>query len=1303
MRGKNLKTRITAFALAAVMAAPIVPAVPVSAETEFAVQDELAQVGAVNAGLAPVLAIKETEGSGQKINAWTLTYGYGGTKGNGVPESTVEYDDKTKERKVYDYTMYVLAYEKGDRSKPVIGSVSTDKFGKKVISSNKSYTYTDMDKYPDHKNEFDISFTTPGKKEIIAYTFDSYNYAKDNKAAYDAAYEAYNAAMIEYKKNGSQGEKPEIPEEQQLSKADYMIASAPLEVDVTMEADISVAVTSTSVQISMSNNVVDGFEVYRKTGKNYVKIASVASGEYTDKGLVSNTTYSYKVRPFYYDKTNNTTTYGKYSTCEATTTGSTLNLKVKLSKKNKSELSWTKVKGATKYEIYRREYASASTTRKKGDTNTYTLGKRIATVKKSKKKYTDKTILTNRKYYYTVRAVLSKKNKKDKAKYVEETSSLSSSFAQPTIISSYSNNKGDLTLEWGKVYGADGYLIEKKQDKYQPVKMSSDNTDSLTGKNCYYAFDGSYIYYNKDGNKYCVYKFENGLVYACTNTLKTVNNNIKQVKGQSEITTHVNKQPLEQYKVSGNLMYRVTKKDDKTEVIDSYVLYFDTTGNVYEVDSKTGDIQYKDVAGDDDYVEYKRLSSNKTSIKIPAEVRNNPDKTVSYTTKYRISAYKGNKFSSKYTFNVTSKAGSVSKVTAKKEANGIRVSWSPVAGAAYYEVYRVPTNANLDNKDLGVIISKGQGRRVTEYVGAKTAVPVDVAAWNAKYKADKLQKQKDSKELEKAYNKAYKEADIAYKTASKEQKTGSKYYTATLQYDKDYDIANNNLTAAETKANADYKKVYDEADAKYQAARKEADAKYNEARKAVDDKRAADQKIADENYNKALEAAKAAKDTYDAEFKAANDKYQADYDKAYAAYQKAWKEGNDKYQADFKKADDAYQKAYSDYSSGATTNKPYKVDYNYPYEEDYYPVYNMPELSNYFNTDDPKYDAVPDKDDYSIYTNYYKYPKTDDYYPDPAEYYPSPEDYEVYSSDYTVKIPDKSDYNLPAYDYYPSKDDYRIDESKYINTKLDEKKTYHYQNFSYARNVFPAGTTSILDYCGELYYNNSYQYPTSDVKYKYNNTSKSDIVKSADLKYSYNPIVNDDDVKDSDLKAGVNYTYYVVAYMATPKTKADYDNLSTFSDDYVVKRNTTVSAYNQKDTVAAPGECGVAQAYITAEDFKYSKSTVGCKALGTATFTNIKATGKPTLKSVKASKGKVTITIKKKVKGATYYKVYRSTKKKGKYTSVGVTKNAKTLKIVDSSVAKGKTYFYKVVAVKKNEANGEVESNASAIKKVKAK
>lgn len=74
----------------------------------------------------------------------------------------------------------------------------------------------------------------------------------------------------------------------------------------------------------------------------------------------------------------------------------------------------------------------------------------------------------------------------------------------------------------------------------------------------------------------------------------------------------------------------------------------------------------------------------------------------------------------------------------------------------------------------------------------------------------------------------------------------------------------------------------------------------------------------------------------------------------------------------------------------------------------------------------------------------------------------------------------------------------------------------------------------------------------------------------------------------------------------------------------------------------------------------------------------------------------------KKVNGASGYKVYRATKKNGKYTLVKTIKNVKTVKFTDKKVKKNKTYYYKVSAYKKV-AKKIVKGTASAKAKVRVK
>ena len=87
---------------------------------------------------------------------------------------------------------------------------------------------------------------------------------------------------------------------------------------------------------------------------------------------------------------------------------------------------------------------------------------------------------------------------------------------------------------------------------------------------------------------------------------------------------------------------------------------------------------------------------------------------------------------------------------------------------------------------------------------------------------------------------------------------------------------------------------------------------------------------------------------------------------------------------------------------------------------------------------------------------------------------------------------------------------------------------------------------------------------------------------------------------------------------------------------------------------------------------------------------------KTTLSSVKNIKTKKAALTWKKVDGATGYKVYRATKKNGKYTSV---KTVKSAKWTNSSLKKNQTYYYKVRAYKT--VNGKTVYGAySSVKQV---
>lgn len=129
------------------------------------------------------------------------------------------------------------------------------------------------------------------------------------------------------------------------------------------------------------------YAIYRSKdgGKTYKKIVTVkGKTSYTSKGLTAGKTYRYRICPI----------QGKYSgtKCTAksiTVIGKTKNLKAKI-KKQKVTLTWTKVKGAKAYQIYR-------------STNGGKTYKKIVTVKRTK--HVTKKMTKGKSYKYKVKAV----------------------------------------------------------------------------------------------------------------------------------------------------------------------------------------------------------------------------------------------------------------------------------------------------------------------------------------------------------------------------------------------------------------------------------------------------------------------------------------------------------------------------------------------------------------------------------------------------------------------------------------------------------------------------------------------------------------------------------------------------------------------------------------------------------------------------------------------------------------------------------------------------------------------------------
>lgn len=234
-------------------------------------------------------------------------------------------------------------------------------------------------------------------------------------------------------------------------------------------------------------NGATSYDIYRSTKKSsgYKKIATSKTNSYTSKSLKTNKTYYYKI------KAKNSYITSSYSSVVKGKTGLSEpeNIKAVSTSYNSIKLTWSKVTGAQKYEIYR------STRKSSGY-------KKIKTTKS--RSYTNKKLTSGTTYYYKIKAV--------RSKYKSEYSDRVSCKATPPATSSFkaeSVNYNQIKLTWEKVTGATKFVIyrsTKEKSGYKKIKTIDDNntliyTDSglSTGIKYYYKI---FTYTNKSKGGY---------------------------------------------------------------------------------------------------------------------------------------------------------------------------------------------------------------------------------------------------------------------------------------------------------------------------------------------------------------------------------------------------------------------------------------------------------------------------------------------------------------------------------------------------------------------------------------------------------------------------------------------------------------------------------------------------------------------------------------------------------------------------------------------------------------------------------
>lgn len=227
-------------------------------------------------------------------------------------------------------------------------------------------------------------------------------------------------------------------------------------------------IASNRIQLLMEadSDIISGYAIYRKEGSGkYKKIATVAENVYDDTNIVFNKKYSYKVRAYYYNPITGKQTFGVYSPVDSVyNTVGTFCVTAKALANHHVKLSWTEAANAEGYEIYCRSNT-------KGDS--YEL------LKTTKALGFRTKLADNKTYSFVIRAFCGSEG--TKMHYAIADATVEFGFARPQNLRvsntsyTYDAAAGILLqrskLSWDRVFGADGYYIERYNDQTEEFEQ----------------------------------------------------------------------------------------------------------------------------------------------------------------------------------------------------------------------------------------------------------------------------------------------------------------------------------------------------------------------------------------------------------------------------------------------------------------------------------------------------------------------------------------------------------------------------------------------------------------------------------------------------------------------------------------------------------------------------------------------------------------------------------------------------------------------------------------------------------------
>ncbi|AOT72590.1 fibronectin type III domain-containing protein [Geosporobacter ferrireducens] len=257
--------------------------------------------------------------------------------------------------------------------------------------------------------------------------------------------------------------------------------------------NLSASVTSNSrIELSWTDrsNNETGFKIERKTGSgSYEEIATVGANKtgYTDTGLSSNATYTYRIRA--YNSAGNSGYSNEVSGKTGNVPSTPTNLSASVTSNSRIELSWTdRSNNETGFKIER-----------KTGSGSY---EEIATVGANKTGYTDTGLSSNVTYTYRIRAYNSAGN----SGYSNEVSGKTGNVpSTPTNLSASVTSNSRIELSWtDRSNNETGFKIERKtgSGSYEEIATVGANktgyTDTGLSSNVTYTY--RIRAYNSAGN-----------------------------------------------------------------------------------------------------------------------------------------------------------------------------------------------------------------------------------------------------------------------------------------------------------------------------------------------------------------------------------------------------------------------------------------------------------------------------------------------------------------------------------------------------------------------------------------------------------------------------------------------------------------------------------------------------------------------------------------------------------------------------------------------------------------------------------